>query len=80
MSVKLKKNITCWFISVTCSTLVGPSVITLTASTPDPGRNFSLNTAISTGTSCGLLDGGDGPNTASPPGELDIHVVLVLCL
>ena len=54
-------------MSVICNTLVGPSVMTLTESSPEPGRILCLDTIISTGTSLDFMTGGDGPSTTSPP-------------
>ena len=56
-------------MSVTCSTLVGPSVMTLTDNIPDPGRSFCRLIRISGGSTLLLpvLFPNEGPRMASPP-------------
>lgn len=65
------KSLTWFIISIICSTLVGPSVITLTLRVPDPGRFFCLSMASSVGTVSGesSLVVCAGPRTISAPVE-----------
>ena len=66
------------FISVIISTLVGPSVATLTVRNPEPGLSLCFSIACSIGVPSGIfmqLTGAGGPRTTSLPGKRNLHSI-----